>query len=230
MGLKSVLASAALLAGSALVALPANAAVITSCVGCTSLVMPAVNDIGVTSVTEPGYVWTTTNATTQGGAVFGWTIGYGFEGNGSSPPGPVPMAGVNDSTDAYNIPANSMTFTFDNLISVFGGIVNWVPNEQLVSIAAYNAKGNLIDFDALSAGDANIATPNSFIGFKELSADIAKVVLTDGYVGIGALQEIGLVLPTPLPSTWTMLIAGFAGLGFFAYRGSKKGSVALAAA
>jgi len=35
---------------------------------------------------------------------------------------------------------------------------------------------------------------------------------------------------TPLPSTWTMLIAGFAGLGFFAYRGSKNRSAALAAA
>jgi len=30
---------------------------------------------------------------------------------------------------------------------------------------------------------------------------------------------------TPLPSTWTMLIAGFLGLGFFAYRGSKRNSV-----
>jgi hypothetical protein len=35
---------------------------------------------------------------------------------------------------------------------------------------------------------------------------------------------------TPLPSTWTMLIAGFLGLGFFAYRGTKKGSAAIAAA
>ena len=35
---------------------------------------------------------------------------------------------------------------------------------------------------------------------------------------------------TPLPSTWTMLIAGFAGLGFLAYGGSKKGAAALAAA
>jgi hypothetical protein len=36
------------------------------------------------------------------------------------------------------------------------------------------------------------------------------------------------VSTTPLPSTWTMLIAGFVGLGFFAYRGSKKGAAALA--
>jgi hypothetical protein len=35
---------------------------------------------------------------------------------------------------------------------------------------------------------------------------------------------------TPLPSTWTMLIAGFTGLGFFAYRGSKSRSAATAAA
>jgi hypothetical protein len=35
---------------------------------------------------------------------------------------------------------------------------------------------------------------------------------------------------TPLPSTWMMLIAGFAGLGFFAYRGKKNRSAVLAAA
>lgn len=35
---------------------------------------------------------------------------------------------------------------------------------------------------------------------------------------------------TPLPSTWTMLIAGFVGLGFFAYRGTKNRAAATAAA
>jgi hypothetical protein len=35
---------------------------------------------------------------------------------------------------------------------------------------------------------------------------------------------------TPLPSTWTMLIAGFVGLGFLANRGSKKVSALRAAA
>lgn len=34
---------------------------------------------------------------------------------------------------------------------------------------------------------------------------------------------------TPLPS-WTMLIAGFLGLGFFAYRGTKNRAAATAAA
>jgi hypothetical protein len=34
------------------------------------------------------------------------------------------------------------------------------------------------------------------------------------------------VSQTPLPSTWTMLIAAFVGLGFLAYSGTKKRSVA----
>jgi len=37
-------------------------------------------------------------------------------------------------------------------------------------------------------------------------------------------------LVTPLPSTWIMLLSGFVGLGFFAYRGTKKNTAALAAA
>ena len=43
------------------------------------------------------------------------------------------------------------------------------------------------------------------------------------------MEVIGSNVFTPLPSTWTMLIAGFVGLGFFAYRGSKKNASALAA-
>jgi hypothetical protein len=35
---------------------------------------------------------------------------------------------------------------------------------------------------------------------------------------------------TPLPSTWTMLIVGFLGVGCFAYRGNKKNVAAMAAA
>jgi hypothetical protein len=45
------------------------------------------------------------------------------------------------------------------------------------------------------------------------------------------MESIGYdpVTATPLPSTWTMLIAGFVCLGFFAYRGSKKSAAAVLA-
>jgi hypothetical protein len=39
-----------------------------------------------------------------------------------------------------------------------------------------------------------------------------------------------LAFETPLPSTWTMLIGGFVGFGFLAYRGTKKRFAAVAAA
>ena len=59
---------------------------------------------------------------------------------------------------------------------------------------------------------------------------------TDSFYGYGEPFLAGVTtsdsLPaaTPLPSTWTMLIAGFLGLGFLAYRGSKKNVAAIAAA
>ena len=37
-------------------------------------------------------------------------------------------------------------------------------------------------------------------------------------------------LTTPLPSTWYMLLSGFAGLAFFAYRGTKNSSAVISAA
>lgn len=66
----------------------------------------------------------------------------------------------------------------------------------------------------------------SFVLNSTAVADInADLSAGDPYFGIG-----GTVNATPLPSTWTMLIAGFAGLGFFAYRGSKKNAAAITAA
>jgi hypothetical protein len=48
--------------------------------------------------------------------------------------------------------------------------------------------------------------------------------------GYWLADNLNFTAATPLPSTWTMLIAGFIGLGFFASRGTKKGSAAIAAA
>ncbi len=66
--------------------------------------------------------------------------------------------------------------------------------------------------------------------------ELITFTATDPYYGngepflAGVTTSTSLPAPTPLPSTWTMLIAGFAGLGFFAFRGTKKSSAALAAA
>ena len=46
----------------------------------------------------------------------------------------------------------------------------------------------------------------------------------------GDLLDNVVVSTTPLPSAWTMMFIGFAGLGYFAYRGSKKASGSIVAA
>lgn len=43
--------------------------------------------------------------------------------------------------------------------------------------------------------------------------------------GVAFAPDVGA---TPLPSTWVMLLSGLVGLGFFVYRGSKRGTAALA--
>ena len=48
----------------------------------------------------------------------------------------------------------------------------------------------------------------------------------DHFYGAGNFDAV----VTPLPSTWLMLLSGFIGLGFFAYRGTKKAAAPLAAA
>jgi hypothetical protein len=68
---------------------------------------------------------------------------------------------------------------------------------------------------------------------------VSSVTLLTSVQGLNKNQDMGFVDPglylgssftTPLPSTWTMILAGFAGLGFLAYRGNKRNTAAPAAA
>lgn len=71
----------------------------------------------------------------------------------------------------------------------------------------------------------------AFAGFTDFGASISSVTITvsNDVIGVDDVL-IPAISSTPLPSTWTMLIAGFAGLGFFAYRGTKTASAAVATA
>ena len=66
--------------------------------------------------------------------------------------------------------------------------------------------------------------------FTTTGGNLVFTDLPGGDQDIGNILDNVTVSSTPLPSTWTMLIAGLVGLGFFAYRGSKNRSAAIAAA
>jgi hypothetical protein len=57
--------------------------------------------------------------------------------------------------------------------------------------------------------------------------------LADGatYKPIGNGFDLGVALSNsvPEPSTWAMMLVGFAGLGFVSYRASRRGAARLAA-
>ena len=73
---------------------------------------------------------------------------------------------------------------------------------------------------------------NYYITSVNLFNDANGVGVVGGNFGteLTSLSIEDPVSLTPLPSSWTMLIAGCLGLGWLAYRGSKKGSAAIAAA
>jgi hypothetical protein len=72
----------------------------------------------------------------------------------------------------------------------------------------------------------------TFAGTVNLAANdtLQFVVNNDGLYFDDSTALTATISSTPLPSSWTMLIAGFLCLGFFAYRGTGKGSAAVAAA
>jgi PEP-CTERM motif len=51
-----------------------------------------------------------------------------------------------------------------------------------------------------------------------------------GNVGTGEAGGTGTIVGTPEPSTWAMMLLGFAGLGFAGYRKARGARAALSAA
>jgi hypothetical protein len=97
-------------------------------------------------------------------------------------------------------------------ITIVNGIGTVLYSSGAITISGTTA----LQFSSLSSP----LTSSDGIGI-EWGPDAYDVGITNVDFAIGS---------TPLPSTWTMLIAGFLGVGFLAYRGSKKDSAALAAA
>jgi hypothetical protein len=108
--------------------------------------------------------------------------------------------------------APSFSVTFDGVVNG-GGLVS-----QTFSVS------NL-------AGSPVLST-YAFSGFTNLT----QVSVVEGTYDLGTAWQLDNLCvgsgtcATPLPSTWAMLIAGFVGLGFLAYRGTKKSAAAIAAA
>ena len=100
----------------------------------------------------------------------------------------------------------------------FGQIINspFSVNVEAISNSAFGIYGLGSAFP-LTSGSLNPPTAATF------STDGGALVFADNFFTTVSFQATGGV---PEPSTWAMLLAGFAGLGFLGYRQTVKARVA----
>jgi hypothetical protein len=185
-----------------LLALQAGATVTTGVPWTGTLPMPVVNYFGPGPQSFANYTWTSTNATHQGGSVFGYTGGYGFGGNGFWNGRLGPMAGLNDSFDVYGV-TDTMTFAFTTPVDEVGGFFNYVPfGSTLTTLAVYDASFNLIESYNLTFVTGTGVNLGEWIEFSE-TTPISFFTMTGNYVGVA----------NPIPEPGSLLLLGSGLLG-----------------
>jgi hypothetical protein len=105
---------------------------------------------------------------------------------------------------------------------------------NLITTFAFDGAGTLTLYSDSLLGKALDGTPNITIGINGWTYGPASGVWYSQDAFEDTLTTSGdvsiEVSETPLPASWLMLLSGLVGLGFFAYRGTKKNTAVIAAA
>jgi hypothetical protein len=222
----SIARAIALMGAAAVVSNSANASVITvdnpsfetlpsgglpngSCgVACSYSIgpIPGWNDTGFSGQFQPGS--SSGNFAYFNSVPDGITVGYSNGGTISQTVGPTSVAGLTYTLQVFVGQRNDGNYS-PSLIELVVG------SNTILATGILPTPGNWSDWTASYTATAS-------------GQPISINLISSGLQG--DWDKVSLTATTPLPSTWTMLIAGFVGLGFFAYRGTKKGAAAIAVA
>jgi PEP-CTERM motif len=134
--------------------------------------------------------------------------GFGLNGRWSG----LTMAGTNDES-------STMTFDFSSPVSAVGGFINYVPRTGTPVISVYDSTDTLIESYTLNFSTGGGSNTGFFYGFSE-ATPIKYFDLSGAYIGLTNLTAATSAVPEP--STWAMMLLGFAGVGFMAYRRKSK--------
>ena len=120
-----------------------------------------------------------------------------------------------------NNPDDSMTFTFDNLVSGVGGFINYSRLEGNPILSIHGAGGNVLEtFDLAALAPINTRGQDdqgAFRGFQRATADIKSFTLSGAFVVIDDLT-IETAAAVPVPASLTLLLGGLLSLGFLGLR------------
>ena len=146
-------------------------------------------------------------------------------------PGNGEYVDLNGSSNAYGGLSTVQTFgpgtytlTF-NLGGSFGGqgMIDPTSKETLVNLGGFQIA------DITLAPNAGF-TSQSFTFTTGTGGVLNFTSVPGGNANVGNILDNVSLTTTPLPSTWLMLLSGFLGIGYFAYRGTKTSRAVLAPA
>jgi hypothetical protein len=180
----------------------ANAAVITSLAGATALPIPAVNLLH-TSAVQTIAAGITAAPTVD--FTYGYTGSYGFPSNTSWIG--TPMIGLDRSSGSFSI-------NFAASITAFLGELNWTTGQSAgnATIEIYDSANLLLESLTLEVGGVNAVAPG-FYGFQRGTADIAKIVFSNEYIGVRNISTSAVSGAVPETATWAMMLVGFGAVG-----------------
>ena len=160
----------------------------------------------------------------------GAVIEHGQPSGTQSNPGWDPF-GSNDTThDWFNIGEQNGFVNFNlsgNALNIVWGSPN--DNNTVTFYSGAGESGSIIGSVSTSdLGVANTRDPGGYLISFSTSTDFESVRFSTGPTAFEFAFTAGAtttnVSPVPEPSTWAMLILGFAGVGFMAYRRKSNGS------
>jgi PEP-CTERM motif len=125
--------------------------------------------------------------------------------------------------DSLNITLGSpLSFSYSTT-GTFAGILIVGGLENGASVVQFNPSTD--DF-WLFINDFATAPSFKQLGYSQTSVSINNLFFTPDPGGTGSVTVTPITGGVPEPSTWAMMLAGFAGLGFLGYRQAAKARVA----
>jgi hypothetical protein len=180
----------------------------------------------------PGFTATTTNATANGSEAFA-NLNYWFQisGPASSGTGSVNVSATGSLFSDTFSPSGSLVIQSTDLLRVNGATIVNTTSTGGNHNGAFTANGTVssLFFNVNYFIEMNVTALAQLSGtattFLDPYLSLDPDLMAQGYTilvsdGIGNTPTVNAAVPEP--STWAMMILGFAGVGFMAYRRRAK--------